>query len=214
MIDPDDVRWDDRGLVPVLVQDAATGRMLMLAYQNREALAATASRGEAHFWSRSRHELWRKGATSGNTMTVAAITPDCDGDALLLSVYPSGPACHRGSVSCFDGGSAPETTLGNAVDSLTAVVASRAMQRPEGSYTVRLLEGGADLTARKVLEEAGEVAFAAKDHAAGTGSAKTVSEEAADLLYHLVVLLAERGVSPGEVAGVLAERAASSQSPG
>ena len=198
------VRFDDRGLVPGIVQDASTGAVLMIAYLNEEALEATRRTGEVHFWSRSRNELWRKGATSGNTMTVRRIREDCDGDALLIEAYPAGPACHTGEATCFG----PDDRQGfSALEDLWSTIARRAADRPEGSYTTHLLDNGPDAPARKVLEEAGEVAFAAKDHAAGSGDAVRVVEEGADLIYHLLVLLADRGIEPGDVIGELRKRA-------
>ncbi len=197
-------RWDDRGLVPVVVQNRRSGAVLMLAYANAEALAATRSTGEAHFWSRSRDEMWRKGATSGNTMQVIDIRDDCDGDTLLYLVDPAGPACHTGRVSCFT----DETAAGFAdLERLWSTIRSRAAERPEGSYTARLLGKGVDGPGRKVAEEAIEVVLAAKDHSAGAADDRRVAEEAADLLYHVLVLLAERGVDPGLAIDVLSERA-------
>jgi phosphoribosyl-ATP pyrophosphohydrolase/phosphoribosyl-AMP cyclohydrolase len=197
------VRFDDRGLVPGIVQDAATGAVLMVAYLNEEALEATRRTGEAHFWSRSRGELWRKGATSGSTMAVRSIREDCDGDALLIEVDPAGPACHTGEDTCFGAGQRQGFA---ALEDLWATIADRAARRPEGSYTARLLDGGPDAPARKVVEEAAETAFAAKDHAAGTGPAARVVEESADLLYHLLVVLADRGIDPVEVVAELRRR--------
>ena len=203
MIDPDAVAFDDDGLVAGVVQDAATGRVLMLAYLNRQSLEATLESGEAHFWSRSRQELWRKGATSGNTLAVVEVTSDCDGDALLISARPAGPACHTGTVSCF-GDEAKRSGQGFAgLERLWATISDRARHRPAGSYTAALLAGGVDAVSRKVLEEAGEVILAAK----GDEGEQRVAEEAADLLYHLLVLLAERGVAPRTALGVLATRA-------
>lgn len=200
-----EVTFDDRGLVPGIVQDAATGRVLMVAYLNADALEATIRTGEAHFWSRSRRELWHKGATSGNTLAVRRIRPDCDGDALLIEATPAGPACHTGADSCFSGGEPPDRGF-RALERLWQVIAERAARRPEGSYTAALIAGGVDETARKVLEEAGELAFAAKDHAVGTAGAERVAEEAADVVYHLLVLLAERGIDPARVLEALAGR--------
>jgi phosphoribosyl-ATP pyrophosphohydrolase/phosphoribosyl-AMP cyclohydrolase len=198
------VCFDDGGLVPGIVQDARTGRVLMVAYLNEESLALTSQTGEVHFWSRSRREIWRKGATSGNTMTVTGIATDCDGDALLIRVIPAGPACHTGGQSCFDG---PENISEQLMPAeLWPVIVARAETRPEGSHTASLLEGGVDAVGRKLTEEATEVLLAAKDHAAGTGSPDRVAEEAADLVYHLLVLLAERGLSPADVAEVLWKR--------
>jgi phosphoribosyl-ATP pyrophosphohydrolase/phosphoribosyl-AMP cyclohydrolase len=176
---------------PAIVQDAASGRVLMLAWMNDEAERLTRATGEAWFWSRSRDELWHKGATSGNTLTVVELRDDCDGDALLLRVEPRGPACHTGSVSCF----APE---------LWRTIAERAVARPEGSYTASLLADGAAAAARKVGEEAVELAVAALDE-----SDERVVEEAADLVYHLYVLLASRGLDVAQVEDELRGRAAS-----
>ena len=198
------VRFDANGLVPGIVQDARTGRVLMIAYLNEESLGLTRETGEVHFWSRSRQEIWRKGATSGNTLTVIEMSMDCDADALLIQAIPAGPSCHTGAESCFD---TPEIVQESLVPAeLWPVIAARAADRPEGSYTAALLGGGVDAVGRKLTEEATEVLLAAKDHAAGTGSGDRVTEEAADLVYHLLVLLAERGLAPNDVATVLRER--------
>lgn len=198
------VLFDDRGLVPAIVQDARTGQVLMLAYMNEAALAATVDTGEVHFWSRSRDELWRKGGTSGNTLEYVSATADCDGDALLVFANPTGPACHTGTVTCF----ANDTLQGFAgLERLWATIAERAAERPEGSYTARLLGGGVDSAGRKVVEEATEVLMAAKDHAAGNTDDGRLADEAADLVYHLMVLLAERGVQPAVLLEVLDDRA-------
>jgi phosphoribosyl-AMP cyclohydrolase / phosphoribosyl-ATP pyrophosphohydrolase len=173
-----------------IVQDAATGRVLMLAWMNDEAERLTRETGEAWFWSRSRNELWHKGATSGNTLRVVELRDDCDGDALLVRVEPAGPACHTGSVSCF----APE---------LWRTIAERASTRPEGSYTTQLLDDGVGAVARKVGEEAVELAVAALDE-----SDERVVEEAADLVFHLYVLLAARGLDVARVEDELRARAA------
>ena len=194
----------------------------MLAWANRDAVERTLATGEAHFFSRSRDELWHKGETSGNTMAVVAVTPDCDGDALLLGVEPAGPTCHRGTRSCFDAdgaadmAAAPVTppTQGFAwLESLWATIADRAATRPQGSYTVALLGGGVDLAGRKVAEEATEVLLAAKNdeaaQAAGTARDETrslLAGEAGDLLYHALVLLAARGLEPRAVIDVLRTR--------
>jgi phosphoribosyl-AMP cyclohydrolase / phosphoribosyl-ATP pyrophosphohydrolase len=171
-----------------IVQDSATGRVLMLAWMNEEAERLTRETGEAWFWSRSRGRLWKKGETSGNTLAVEEIRDDCDGDALLVRVQPAGPACHTGSVSCF----AP---------ALWRTIAERAAERPAGSYTTELLDAGVGACARKVGEEAVEVAVAALDE-----SDERVVEEAADLVYHLYVLLAARGLDVAQVEDVLAAR--------
>ena len=230
---PEAVRYDGTGLVPVVVQDAADGRILMVAYADAEAVAATLSTGEVHFHSRSRDTLWRKGETSGNVLRLRDLAADCDGDALLATVSPAGPTCHRGERSCFDAddaaaagtavagpgpaiGDNPVTGQGFAwLETLWAAIAERAATRPEGSYTARLLAGGVDAPARKVAEEATEVVMAAKDdavaEASGTDRAVTrdaLAGEAADLLYHALVLLAERDLPPSAVIARLRDRRA------
>lgn len=185
------------GLLPVVVQDADDGTVLMLAWANAEALAATERTGQAHFWSRSRDRLWRKGATSGNTMAVVELATDCDADAVLYRVRPAGPACHTGSRSCFDAGGPTTFDL----RALAGVIEQRRGAEPEASYTARLLAGGPRRAGEKVVEEAGEVLAAAL-----AGEPDEVRSEAADLLYHLLVLLAARDVTLAEVEGVLAER--------
>lgn len=212
MIDGASVQFGSDGLVPAVVQDAADGRVLMVAYMDREALDATIATGEVHFHSRSRGRLWRKGEESGNVLRLAGITADCDSDALLVTAEPAGPTCHRGTRSCFDaeGSAAEPTAEGFAwLETLWSTIASRAAERPQGSYTASLLDGGVDAVARKVTEEATEVVLAAKDDAIATDRGHTrtrVAEETADLLYHVLVLLAERGVNPRRVVDVLRER--------
>lgn len=205
------VRFGPDGLVPAVVQDATDGRVLMLAYMDAEALAATVETGEVHFHSRSRDRLWRKGETSGNVLRLTSLAIDCDGDALLVTADPVGPTCHRGTRSCFDpeGASAEPSTQGFAwLETLWSTIATRAAERPTGSYTTTLLDGGVDAVGRKVTEEATEVLLAAKDDA--TASTETtraaLAGEAADLLYHALVLLAERAVPPSEVVGTLRSR--------
>lgn len=205
------VRYADDGLVPAVVQDASDGRVLMLAYMDVEALAATLSSGEVHFRSRSRGRLWRKGETSGNVLRVRDLTLDCDGDALLVTVDPTGPTCHRGTRSCFDTEGAPSnpTTQGFGwLETLWSTIASRVTERPAGSYTTSLLDGGVDAVARKVTEEATEVLLAAKDDAVGSSeeTRAALAGEAADLLYHALVLLAERDLAPAVVLEVLRTR--------
>jgi phosphoribosyl-ATP pyrophosphohydrolase/phosphoribosyl-AMP cyclohydrolase len=205
-----EVQFDAAGLVPGVVQDAGTGRVLMVGYLNRESLDLSIETGQVHFWSRSRGELWRKGETSGNTLQLVDIRIDCDGDALLIAAIPSGPTCHTGTASCFSkpvAGSDGTTARAGTLDRLWGVIESRAAERPEGSYTTSLLDGGVDAVGRKVTEEATEVLLAAKDHAAGKGSERRVAEEAADLVYHLMVAVAERGVAWDDVVKVLADRA-------
>lgn len=200
-VDPTSVRWDDRDLVAVIVQDASTGTVLMLGYANPEALDRTIETSIVHFWSRSRNELWRKGDSSGNTLTVQSMSLDCDGDALLISATPAGTTCHTGRTSCFDVG-----TASNGIDQLWTSIKDRRNASTETSYTARLLDQGTDAVARKVIEEAGEVVLAAKNHAAGD-SPDRVTEEAADLVYHLLVLLAERGIDLADVEQELDRRA-------
>jgi phosphoribosyl-ATP pyrophosphohydrolase/phosphoribosyl-AMP cyclohydrolase len=200
-----EVRFDERGLAAAVVQDATTGRVLMLGWMNREALDLTQSTGFVHFWSRSRQELWKKGETSGNTLGFVPLAVDCDGDAVLVQAEPAGPTCHTGTESCFDDATAPPQGFAG-LESLWRVIAARAAERPEGSYTTSLIEGGVDAVGRKVTEEATEVLLAAKDHASGAAADSRVTEEAADLIYHLLVLLAERGVAPTAVMGELRAR--------
>jgi len=244
----DQVTYDDRGLVPAVLQDAETGQVLMVAWMNQEALRRTQETGEAHFWSRSRQELWHKGATSGNTMHVHEMRIDCDGDTLLVLVDPAGPACHTGERSCFYrclgepsysprnaphhaageqearesppkgegvdraqsapaalGGTLPDLASSveprSILDELFDVILDRRSSRPSGSYTAQLFDAGEDEILKKVGEEAMEVVLAAK----GQGDARVVSE-IADLLYHLFVLLAARGLEPADVEAELAQR--------
>jgi phosphoribosyl-ATP pyrophosphohydrolase/phosphoribosyl-AMP cyclohydrolase len=192
--DPSRLHFDEQGLIVAVAQDAATGTVLMVAYMDREALSRTAETGDAHFWSRSRQRLWRKGETSGNVLHVERIQADCDGDALLLSVHPGGPACHTGQRSCF---SAPAMLL----DQLQATIHDRNVSRPAGSYTTQLLEGGRAQILRKVGEEAIEVIVAA-DHE----SDDALVREVADLWYHAMVLLEERGLDSIAVWRELANR--------
>lgn len=195
-----EIAYDERGLVPVVVQDWASGEVLTLAYANALALQRTKETGELHLWSRSRDELWHKGATSGNTQRVRALRLDCDGDAVLALVEPAGPACHTGARSCFFNGEADLTAPHEALPGLERTLADRARERPEGSYTVELLDDPA-LIGAKVQEEAEEVARAAREE-----SDERVDEESADLLYHLTVLLHSRGRSLGDAARVLLAR--------
>ena len=202
--------FDERGLVPVIVQDAATRDVLMLGYASEASLEATAATGRMTFWSRSRGVLWEKGETSGNTMNVVDMRLDCDADTVLVRVNPTGPACHTGSKTCFEPIDAPfgETTPPGAVlGQLWATITSRAAERPAGSYTTTLLDGGVDACSRKVTEEGTEVLIAAKNHEAGSGPPDRIVEESADLLYHLLVLLAERGIDLEDVEAELSRRA-------
>jgi phosphoribosyl-ATP pyrophosphohydrolase/phosphoribosyl-AMP cyclohydrolase len=211
-----DVRFGPDGLAPAVVQDVVDGRVLMVAWMDPEALAATVSTGEVHFHSRSRDRLWRKGETSGNVLRLVALAVDCDGDALLVTADPAGPTCHRGTRSCFDPDDAPAERAieGFAwLETLWSTIAERRATRPEGSYTTSLLDGGVDVAGRKVTEEATEVLIAAKDDAAaesaGSGRDATraaLADETADLLYHALVLLAERDLRPSDVIEALRAR--------
>ena len=223
----EDVAWGPNGLVPAVVQDAADGRVLMVAYVDAEALAATLASGEVHFHSRSRDRLWRKGETSGNVLRLRDISIDCDGDALLIAADPVGPTCHRNTRSCFDPANAvaaapapapaatsatPPSAQGFGwLETLWSTIDERAAADPTTSYTARLIAGGVDAPARKVAEEATEVLMAAKDDAIASPASRTATRDAltgevADLLYHTLVVLRERGLPPSAVIARLRER--------
>jgi phosphoribosyl-ATP pyrophosphohydrolase/phosphoribosyl-AMP cyclohydrolase len=191
------VEYDREGLVPCVVQDWGTGEVLMLAYMNEQALRRTRDTGELHLWSRSRAEQWHKGATSGNVQTVRALRLDCDGDTLLALVEPAGPACHTGERSCFHRGDVDAAAPHEALPMLERTLRDRASRRPAGSYTVELLDDPARI-GEKVMEEAEEVARAAREE-----SEERIDEEAADVLYHLLVLLRSRGRSLADAERVL-----------
>jgi phosphoribosyl-ATP pyrophosphohydrolase/phosphoribosyl-AMP cyclohydrolase len=210
-----EVQFDERGLVPCIAQDFASGEVLTLAFANEESLRLTVETGELHFYSRSREEIWRKGETSGNMLRLRQMRLDCDGDAVLALVEPTGPACHTGERTCFHreiGGPAPsgkdapavggpaqqpDAVAFEALGALERTLRRRAEERPEGSYTVELLDDPQRI-GEKVEEEAGEVVHAAREE-----SAERVAEEAADVLYHLSVLLTSRGVPQAAVLDVL-----------
>ena len=210
-----EIEFDQQGLVPCVVQDFASGEVLMLAYMSAQSLEMTLESGDLHFYSRSREELWKKGETSGAFMHLRQLRYDCDGDSLVALVDPAGPACHTGQRSCFYRevlGSAsprkdappapgePFPVTHEALSALERTIRRRAVQRPEGSYTVKLLDDR-PLIGEKVEEEAEEVIRAAREE-----TDERVAEEAADLLYHLSVLLASRGVSHARVMEVLNAR--------
>jgi phosphoribosyl-ATP pyrophosphohydrolase/phosphoribosyl-AMP cyclohydrolase len=222
-------QWGLDGLVPAVVQDAADGRVLMLAWMDAEAWRATRETGVVHFHSRSRDRLWRKGETSGHELILRDAALDCDADAVLLTVEPIGPTCHRGTRSCFDPAPSPATPPAEHraavrppepggegfawLETLWATIASRAAERPVGSYTTTLLDGGVDAAGRKITEEATEVLIAAKDDAAAeidgldrTATRQALAGETADLLYHALVLLAERDLPPSTVIDALRAR--------
>jgi len=194
------VNFDERGLVPCIVQVWGSGEVLTLAYMNAEALALTQETGEMHFFSRSRQELWHKGGTSGNTQRLKALRYDCDADALLALVEPAGPACHTGERTCFYRGELDPAAPHEVLPALERTIAERKALKPDGSYTASLL-ADPDFIGEKVQEEAEEVARAAREE-----SDERVAEEAADILYHLSVLLAGRGLSLADAERVLDER--------
>ena len=193
----DEIRFDERGLAPCVIQDWRTGEVLTVAYTNAAALARTRETGELHLWSRSRDELWHKGATSGNVQRVRALRFDCDADAVLALVEPAGPACHTGERTCFHNGQLEPPAPHEALPGLERTIAAR---RGSASYTGRLLSD-VGFTGDKVREEAEEVARAAREE-----SDERVAEEAADVLYHLEVLLAARGLALADAQQVLVDR--------
>jgi phosphoribosyl-ATP pyrophosphohydrolase/phosphoribosyl-AMP cyclohydrolase len=204
------IKWDAQGLIPAIIQDAASKDVLTLAYMNAESLKLTLESGETWFWSRSRSELWHKGATSGHTQKVKSIAYDCDADTLLVKVIPNGPACHTGKQGCFfnevqlqmDEVSNPSTPSENRLSTdrfailstLESTIAQRDAERPEGAYTTYLFEKGVDKILKKVGEETAEVIIAAKNH-----DQQELSYEASDLIFHLMVLLREEKLSLDEV---------------
>jgi phosphoribosyl-AMP cyclohydrolase / phosphoribosyl-ATP pyrophosphohydrolase len=207
-MNPDELKFDENGLIPAIVQDRKTKEVLTLAYMNRESLSLSIESGETWFYSRSRQELWHKGATSGNTQKIAEIKYDCDQDALVLLVEPAGPACHTGAVSCFnetvyqaEGLTDAEEESYSILAQLEQVIEQREEERPEGAYTTYLFEKGVDKILKKVGEESAEVIIAAKNR-----DQEELKWESADLLYHLLVLLREQKLPFKEVLGVLKER--------
>ncbi|MDA1296940.1 MAG: bifunctional phosphoribosyl-AMP cyclohydrolase/phosphoribosyl-ATP diphosphatase HisIE [Chloroflexi bacterium] len=211
MADLSNLRFDDSGLIPAIVQDAGTREVLMVAYMNADAVERTLAGPDVWLFSRSRNELWHKGETSGNFLRVVEVRLDCDGDALLVLADPAGPACHTGNRTCFFGdplagpagtasGKAGGTTA-SVLDQLYRVIEQRKIERPEGSYTAKLFADGTPRIAQKVVEEAGEVAIAAVARDGGN-----TGEEVADLLYHTLVLMAATGVDPAEVWAELEKR--------
>jgi phosphoribosyl-ATP pyrophosphohydrolase/phosphoribosyl-AMP cyclohydrolase len=194
------ISYDERGLVPCVIQDWHSGEVLTMAYMNELALQRTRATGELHLWSRSRGELWRKGETSGNTQTVKALRLDCDGDTLLALVEPAGPACHTGERTCFHRGALEPPAPYETLPALERTLSARAKERPAGSYTVELLDDPQRI-GEKVREEAEEVSRAAREE-----SDERVDEEAADVIYHLLVLLHSRGRTLADAELVLDER--------
>ena len=203
MTDFSDLKFDERGLIPVITQDAESGEVLMFAFANREALEHTFSTKQAHYWSRSRQELWHKGATSGHVQGVVEVRFDCDADAVLYRVRQTGAACHTGERSCFYRilGDEGTVSVGDMMMLLERVVNDRLNNLPEGSYVTTMHQRGIGYVAQKVVEEAGESIVAALEH-----KDDELVGEAADLLFHLTVLLRERGIRLQDVANKLAER--------
>jgi phosphoribosyl-AMP cyclohydrolase / phosphoribosyl-ATP pyrophosphohydrolase len=207
----ENIKFDEHGLVPVIVQDARTREVLMLAYMSKESLRRTLSTGETWFWSRSRRELWHKGETSGNTQRVVRMSVDCDGDALVAMVEPAGPACHTGETSCFHNqleGAVNEQAidkapleLGQVLRELHDIIESRRRERPAGSYTTYLFDQGLDKILKKIGEESTETVIAAKNEDSGA-----LVMETTDLLYHLVVMLVEHGISLDAIGRELTRR--------
>jgi phosphoribosyl-ATP pyrophosphohydrolase/phosphoribosyl-AMP cyclohydrolase len=187
------------GLIPAIVQDAATRQVLMLGFMNREAVEKTLRDGTATFWSRTRQRLWQKGESSGNFLKVASVKPDCDGDTLLIEAYPAGPVCHTGEYTCF--GEAKSTQKRPVLQRLEETIRKRHEAMPEGSYTTKLFQEGTGRIAQKVGEEAVETVVAALQQ-----NREDLRQESADLLYHLLVLLEDRGVTMAEIEGVLEQR--------
>ncbi|NHM32368.1 bifunctional phosphoribosyl-AMP cyclohydrolase/phosphoribosyl-ATP diphosphatase HisIE [Neobacillus terrae] len=203
-MNPEEIKFDEKGLVPAIIQDATTREVLTLAYMNRESLEKTLESGETWFYSRSRQELWHKGETSGNTQSVVEMKYDCDKDALLVLVNPKGPACHNGTTSCFTGnGNQTNSYEGSytILETLEKLIIDRDAQRPEGAYTTYLFEKGVDKILKKVGEESAEVIIAAKNR-----DPEELKWESADLIYHLMVLLVEQKLPFNEVLKVLNER--------
>jgi len=201
----EELKFDERGLIPAVVQDSRTGCVLMVAYMNKESLGKTLETGETHFWSRQREELWHKGLTSGNRQRLQSIVVDCDSDTLLVRVEQTGSACHTGSYSCFasplEGSPVDGKSLGEELGMLSRVIAQRRKDMPEDSYTARLFLSGLDRILKKIGEESGEVIVAAKNHRKGD-----IAWVVADLLYHTLELLEHEGVPPADVAFELRRR--------
>ena len=196
--DPEAVKFDERGLVPAIVQDARTREVLTLAYMNRESLARTIETGQTGFWARSRQRLWHKGESSGNTQDVVEMAHDCDNDAIVVLVNPAGPACHKNTRSCFG---LENAGVADVLDELYRLIETRRRERPEGSYTTYLFNEGLDKILKKVGEESAETIIAAKND-----ERKPFVAEVSDLIYHLLVLLVARGVSLDEVRQELVQR--------
>jgi len=201
MINESDLKFDERGLIPAIVQDEGTGEVLTLAYMSRESLGITIREGFTCFYSRSRGQLWRKGESSGNVQKVASISTDCDSDALLVKVRPAGPACHTGANTCFYQPLHGEGQERFSLGTLHSLLAERRQNPQEGSYTTYLFDKGVDKILKKVGEETAEVIIAAKNN-----DSHELTCELADLTYHTLVLMAEQGLTPGDIRAELARR--------
>ena len=202
MLNIDELKFDEKGLIPAIVKDAVSGRVLTLAYMNKESLKISMEKGLTCFWSRSRQELWLKGETSGNYQHIVSITADCDKDALLVSVEPDGPACHKGTFSCFENPLwQSEDKQDFSLETLMQMLVGRKKEKKEGSYTTYLFEKGLDKILKKVGEESTEVIIAAKAQ-----DKKETVYEIADLTYHIMVLMIEAGISLEDIHRELASR--------
>ncbi len=206
MVNPENLDWNDSGLIPAVVQDAATGQVLTLAYVSRESLTRMRELGETVFYSRSRQTLWHKGETSGNFQTVVAVAADCDRDAILIQVKPQGPACHTGAASCFGDSiegfpSTNQEQIGSILGELERTIGDRKAERPAGSYTTKLFDRGTERIFQKIGEEAVETVVAGV-----SGNRDELVREASDLLYHLLVGLSQADIPLSEVARELRSR--------
>lgn len=202
MINIDELKFDEKGLIPAIVTDARTKKVLTLAYMNKETLGISMEKGLTCFWSRSRQEVWLKGATSGNYQHIVSITADCDKDALVVEVIPDGPACHKGTESCFENPLWESDELGSfSLEGLMKLIEGRKTEKKEGSYTTYLFEKGLDKMLKKVGEESTEVIIAAKDN-----DKKETIYEIADLTYHIMVMMIQMGISLDDIQKELASR--------
>ncbi len=202
MINTDELKFDEKGLIPAIVVDARTKKVLTLAYMNKESLSISIEKGLTCFWSRSRQELWLKGETSGNYQHIVSITADCDKDALTVEVIPDGPACHLGTASCFENPVwESDENFSFSLEALMKLIEDRKTEKKEGSYTTYLFEKGIDKILKKVGEESTEVIIAAKDN-----DKKETIYEVADLTYHIMVMMIEMGISIDDIYNELASR--------
>ena len=201
MLNIDELKFDGAGLIPAIVVDADSGKVLTLAYMNRESLEISIAEGRTCFWSRSRRKLWRKGETSGNVQHIVKITADCDADALTVLVHKDGPACHTGADSCFFRDVYSDGEEPFSLDALLTLIRGRKIEKKEGSYTTYLFEKGLDKILKKVGEESTEVIIAGK-----SGDKKETVYEIADLVYHVMVLMIEMGISNEDILSELASR--------